>query len=444
MQHIKNMNNIFSFGIRQKLLMILLIVLLTALTLSGWMALDQEKQNTLEEINQRGTDITRFVAKSLSFSVVGYDYHTIQLLLDEITSFDDIGYARVTNQRGNVMGEAGELDQTRHSSLVMFQQVIKLDENIVGYLELGLSTTRTIATLEQKKNTILKREIFIVLLIALGEFIALSFFIIRPVRLMSETMVAGIDTNGRIIEKIPVVSRDEFGQLAESFNHLSERLNSANQQLQSKIELADQQLLETNQQLRKQSEELKIINRDFKKLSITDSLTGLYNRRHFEELLKTEFETARRHAEVNSLIIFDIDLFKNINDTYGHPCGDSILREISSLLSKRMRKTDYLCRLGGEEFVVLCKRADKQSALEIAEEMRRLVEKTTFNCGQVKVRVTISLGVATISPSDSLGDPEIVYKQADKAVYYCKQRGRNMCAHYDNINEELIAGEINA
>jgi len=443
MQHINNMSNIFSFGIRQKLLLILLIVLLTALTLSGWMALDQEKQNTLEEINQRGTDITRFVAKSISYSVVGYDYHTIQLLLDEITSSEEVGYARVTNQKGNVMGEAGQLDSSTHSKLVMFQQIITLDENIVGNLELGLSTARTIASLEEKKNNILKREIFIVLFIALGEFIALSFFIIRPVRIMSETMVSGIDENGRIIDRIPVVSRDEFGQLAESFNNLSQRLNSANLQLQSKIELADQQLLETNKQLRAQSEELKIINKNFKKLSITDSLTGLYNRRHFEELLMTEYETARRHAEVNSLIIFDIDYFKNINDTHGHPCGDSILRKVSALLQKRMRKTDYLCRLGGEEFVVLCKRAGKQSAIDIAEQMRQLVEKTVFDCGHVDVQITISLGVATLLPMDDNDDPDIVYKQADKAVYYCKQHGRNMSAHFDDINEELVAGGSN-
>ncbi len=242
MQKTKIFSPLFSFGIRQKLLLILLIVLLTALTLSGWMALQQEKVNTLEEINQRGSDISRFVAKSLSYSVVGYDYHTIQLLLDEITSSEDVGYARVTNQQGNVMGEAGEREPGLFSTMVMFTQDIKLEDSLIGNLELGLSTAKTIETLEEKKYSIIQREVIIVLLIALGEFIALSIFIIRPVRLMSKTLVSSVDENGHIIEKIPVVSRDEFGQLAESFNTLSERLNVANQQLQSKIELADKQL----------------------------------------------------------------------------------------------------------------------------------------------------------------------------------------------------------
>jgi len=433
MEQVNKLSSIFSLGVRQKLLLILLIVLLTALTLSGWMALQQEKVNTLEEINQRGTDITRFVAKSLSYSVVGYDYHTIQLLLDEITSSEDVGYAKVTNQKGNVMAEAGEKGADLFSLMVLFSQDIKLNEKVVGSLQLGLSTAKTIQELEEKKYSILQREVFVVILIALGEFIALSIFIIRPVRIMSESLVSGIDENGKITEDIPVVSRDEFGHLANSFNYLSSRLNNANHQLQSKIELADQQLLETNRQLRIQSEELKVMNDSFKKLSVTDSLTGLYNRRFFEELLNAEIETTQRYGEVNSLVIFDIDHFKQVNDTYGHPAGDLVLREIARLLNDRMRKTDYLCRLGGEEFVVLCKRADKVAALKIAEEMRKVVEKELFDLGGKTIKITISLGVSTVRPDDNIEEPDLAYRRADKAVYFSKKNGRNMSTHFDDM-----------
>jgi len=433
MQQTKILTPFFSFGIRQKLSLILLVVLLTSLALSGWLALEQEKVNTLQEINQRGSDISRFVAKSLSYSVVGYDYHTIQLLVDEITLSEDISYARVTNQKGSLMAESGTREPDFTSSQVLFTEDIKLNSEVVGKLELGLSTAKTIKNLEEKKYTVLQREVFIVFLIALGEFIALSFFIIRPVRIMSKTLIAGIDENGHIVDKIPVVSRDEFGQLAESFNFLSERLNEVNSKLQSKIELADKQLLETNQQLRIQSEELKAINENFKKLSVTDDLTGLCNRRHFDQLIYSELLTARRHGDFNSLIIFDIDNFKKINDSYGHPCGDSILREIATLLKKRMRKTDFLCRLGGEEFVVLCKRADKESAMMIAEDMRKIVEENSFTFSEWVINITISLGVATLGPEDKLGEPDLAYRQADQAVYYSKKNGRNCSTHFNDI-----------
>ena len=150
LQQTKILTPFFSFGIRQKLSLILLIVLLTALTVSGWMALEQEKVNTLQEINQRGSDISRFVAKSLSYSVVGYDYHTIQLLVDEITLSEDISYARVTNQKGSLMAESGVKETDFASTQVLFTEDIKLNSKVVGKLELGLSTAKTIKNLEEK------------------------------------------------------------------------------------------------------------------------------------------------------------------------------------------------------------------------------------------------------------------------------------------------------
>ena len=160
--------SIFQLGVRQKVMLILLTVLLVALSVSGWMALKQEKLNTLKEINQRGSDISRFVAKSLAFSVVGYDYHTIQLLLDEVTFSDDVGYARVISKKGNVMAESGEIAPGNESTLVSFNQDIKLENDIVGQLVMGLSTQQTIERLESQKYSLFKREAFIILLIAFG------------------------------------------------------------------------------------------------------------------------------------------------------------------------------------------------------------------------------------------------------------------------------------
>jgi len=425
----------FRFGIRQKLLLILLVVLLTALTMSGWLALVQERNNVLHEINQRGTDISRFVAKSLSYSVVGYDYHTIQLLLNEITSARDIDYARVTNAKDKTMGESGRRS-SNSSSMVLFSQDIELESKVIGKLELGLSTSSTIQRLEDQKYTLLKREAIIVIVIALFEFIALSFFIIRPVRLMSESLSKGTDENGRIISTIPVTSSDEFGHLAKSFNHLSEQLNSANVKLNSKIDLADKKLLETNFELRKQSEELRKMSDNFRVMSITDSLTNLYNRRHFEELMNSELDVSKRHGDTNSLIIFDIDHFKSINDTYGHPCGDSVLRDISNMLKVRMRKTDYLCRIGGEEFAVLCKRADKNNATMIAESIRKSIEETTFKFDNNEINITVSLGVSTAGPEDTYDNPDEVYQHADKAVYVSKMQGRNQVTHYNELDDK--------
>jgi len=427
-------SSIFQLGVRQKVMLILLTVLLVALSVSGWMALKQEKLNTLKEINQRGSDISRFVAKSLAFSVVGYDYHTIQLLLDEVTFSDDVGYARVISKKGNVMAESGEIEPGTESTLVSFNQDIKLENDIVGQLVMGLSTQQTIERLEAQKYSLFKREAFIILLIAFGEFLALSYIIIRPVSKMSSSLNNSVDENGKIVGEVPIISNDEFGQLASLFNNLSSQLNDANERLHSKVQYADKKLIENNRQLTKQSDELRDIGENLKKMSVTDELTGLFNRRRFKEIMDTEIELSHRHGDVNSILIIDIDHFKAVNDKYGHPGGDNVLKDIAALFKFKFRKTDTLCRIGGEEFIALCKRADKKAALEIAENLRDAVENTAMRFGDKAINITISIGVATVTGNSSKLDGDNLYRHADIALYHCKDSGRNRVAHYDDLH----------
>ena len=390
----------------------------------------------LQEINQRGMDISRFVAKSLGFSVVGYDYHTIQLLLDEITFSEDIEYAKVTNTKGNTMAESGLIENLNPENVVLFSQDIVVNDTTVGRLTLGLSTLKTIQRLEMQKFSLVAREALIILLIAIGEFLALSYIIIRPVGIIRKSLNDSINEQGLMTSHIPLASQDEFGQLASQFNFLRSQLNDANVALQSKIDIADQQLIETNRQLIKQSDELKLINEKFKHMSITDPLTGLYNRRHFEELMETEIAMSVRYGDPNSLLVLDIDHFKTINDTHGHFGGDIILKEVADLLKKNMRRTDILCRIGGEEFVAFCKRSDKRSAMEIAENLRKCVEKFEFDLGDKKVHITASVGVSSIQEGMKLGNKEELFMQADIALYNSKRTGRNKISHYTDISPE--------
>lgn len=437
-----NFLSIFRLGVRQKVLLVLLTVLLAALTVSSWFALQEEERDTLQEINQRGTDISRFVAKALAYSVVGYDYHTLQLLLDEIALSEDVGYAKVTNAKGAMMAEAGSLETVDSTSLVTFHQDISLEDEVVGSLTLALSTAHTIQRLESQKYSLVKREAFIIIMIALGEFFALSFIIIRPVSIISRTLTEGVDENGQIVGPVPITSKDEFGQLAKQFNYLGAQLNMANLRLQSRIDAADEQLIETNRQLMHQSEELRNINDEFKKLSVTDPLTGLYNRRRFEELMATEMEMSLRHGDTNSLLIIDVDHFKKVNDTYGHPGGDRVLEQIAKVLQGKLRKTDILCRIGGEEFVALCKRATKPAAIDIGEKLRQAIEELRVTFGKNVINVTISVGIATVNDGNIDHTADNLYRQADIAVYKSKETGRNNVTHYDDIIETNTTQDV--
>ena len=432
---LKSRESLLAIGVRQKVIFILLTVLLTALSLSAWLTLDEQETELLQQVQQRGTDISRFAAKSLAFSVVGYDYHGIQLIIEEITQSEDVGFAQVLSSRGNVMAVAGERGDGTNG-LVMFEQDIELENENLGKLVLGLSTRKTVEYLEQQKNNQLIREAMIILLIAIGEFLALSYIIIRPVCSMTSTMQDGIDEQGQIVKKLPIFSRDEFGRMAGVFNNLSDKLNHANNLLRTRIKSADEELIKTNNRLVAQSKELEKINAEFKKLSITDELTGIYNRRHFEELMKSHVEVTKRYGDPISLLLIDIDHFKKINDSYGHPCGDQVLVEISEILKADLRKSDTLCRIGGEEFAVLCQHADTVAALDTAEKLRVAVESKQIDCDGTIVQCTISVGISSMQEKDTEYDQYEMYRQSDIAVYYAKRTGRNRVIHYDHMEPE--------
>lgn len=158
----------------------------------------------------------------------------------------------------------------------------------------------------------------------------------------------------------------------------------------------------------------------FEILAITDKLTKLYNRHKFYEIAGNEIERAKRYKRPLSLIIFDIDHFKKINDTYGHDVGDYVLQELAKLIKKHIRKQDFAFRWGGEEFIILLPETNAQGAMKLAEKLRHIIETHKFK----KVgRVTISLGVTEYSSGDK--DIDEVVKRADNALYLSKKNGRN-------------------
>lgn len=155
------------------------------------------------------------------------------------------------------------------------------------------------------------------------------------------------------------------------------------------------------------------------KNAITDRLTGALNRMAIETIMNAEYERAKRNKKPISIILFDIDFFKKINDTYGHNAGDYVLKKIVEIVKKNIRKSDYLIRWGGEEFLILLPETDIESAIKVAEKLRTLVENYQFkDIG----KVTISLGVAQIKTGEKL---DHAIKRADEALYLAKNRGRN-------------------
>jgi two-component system cell cycle response regulator len=164
-----------------------------------------------------------------------------------------------------------------------------------------------------------------------------------------------------------------------------------------------------------------------KNLSIRDGLTDLFNHRHSIELVANEFGRVGRYAGGVSLLMVDIDHFKNINDAHGHQAGDAVLKEVARVLKDNLRHVDALGRYGGEEFIAILPHTVREEALQTAERLRKGIDDHVFRVGDRELRTTISVGVACF-PSDTVDSPNGLVREADKALYKAKQAGRNRVA----------------
>ncbi|MDP8217677.1 MAG: GGDEF domain-containing protein [Candidatus Theseobacter exili] len=155
-----------------------------------------------------------------------------------------------------------------------------------------------------------------------------------------------------------------------------------------------------------------------------DGLTGVYTNRHFMEIMKMSVSRSKRHQRSLSVLMLDLDLFKNINDTYGHQAGDYVLKETASIVIKNLREEDLFARYGGEEFILLLPDTILNNAILVAEKIRRIIDLNQYIYNGKEMEVTVSIGVASLEQKDNSSK---LIERADKALYLAKNNGRNRC-----------------
>jgi diguanylate cyclase (GGDEF)-like protein len=211
-----------------------------------------------------------------------------------------------------------------------------------------------------------------------------------------------------------------------TFDDITERCNYEH--------MAQKQLDELNdlyQQLERRQEELAEINRTLAAQATVDGLTGLKNHRKLREDLAVQYHQSIRYHVPLSVILLDVDYFKRYNDTYGHPAGDMVLKQIAQVLQDAARRTDCVARYGGEEFAIILPHTDYEGACALAERFRALIEQAPWS----KRAVTISMGISTLWPGTQ-SDQQLI-DEADKALYHSKRWGRNRITHFSDCVEKL-------
>lgn len=201
-----------------------------------------------------------------------------------------------------------------------------------------------------------------------------------------------------------------------------------------------EELLRNLRQLEEKNRALTLLNESLRIQSTTDPLTGLFNRREFVNRIRGEWGRFKRYTRPLSLIMLDIDHFKAVNDTYGHECGDTVLRELGMLILRNKRGHDLCCRYGGEEFVVLLMETTLNTAFHVAEGLRMQVAEHAFRYGETLLDVNVSIGVSGAMEQDP-EDVDSFIKLADQAMYHAKGTGRNRTVVVDPADPERALRE---
>ena len=223
----------------------------------------------------------------------------------------------------------------------------------------------------------------------------------------------GQEINQQATETFPIFDIDfkdqsEYTQLLETAKN--ELINLSNSLIN---ELLDQR--QENSLLRQQV--------------VRDSMTNLFNHKHFRELFEQELSRSERYSNPLSLIFSDIDRFKSINDTYGHLAGDHVIKAIAGLLKKELRESDHIARYGGEEFAIILPETEKEGAIRVAERLRKAISSFTFSYDGQYIQATMSFGIVSNDLSRKISLDEMI-RWADSALYKAKEKGRDCCCTY--------------
>ena len=208
----------------------------------------------------------------------------------------------------------------------------------------------------------------------------------------------------------------------------SQMLQEANAEL-GKLNLSYEYLVIELKQAKatadKLAHDLQAANAKLRGMAFRDGLTGLYNHRYFQECMDKEISQAMRYQRPLALIMMDLDHFKRINDDHGHPAGDAVLETISATIQQTVRRSDTVCRYGGEEFSIVLPETTLKGAVILAERLRKIVDQLVIPVNQVDIHTTVSVGLTTWEPGSATTNKDAIIDAADRALYKSKNNGRN-------------------
>jgi diguanylate cyclase (GGDEF)-like protein len=437
------------FGLQFRTTLLLTCVVLAATGLTGVLYLRISTQFALEESKHHARHMAGALASAAADAVERRERQSLLSLAEDIVRTADMPYVMFTDQTGDVLacarrgtgnlaplvlgnGRAGAAEPGSGPQLVEedgqrpridvvypITKMINLgtdheSSETIGYVHLGLGLMATEARMHEVVRSMIGLAVGITLLmVPLGYEVVRH--LARPINRLSEavrTFAAG-DHEMRV----PVSRRDEIGDLGRAFNFMADELTSSHLQLVELNAELEQRVLERTTALADANERLQ-------DMAVRDSLTGLYNRRHFSELLERLFAEALRYGTDITCMMLDLDDFKRVNDSLGHPMGDQLLQLAARVIRASVRESDVAVRFGGDEFVVLLPRTSPAEARASAERVLTQFRVALMQEFPEASITSFSIGLASREQDHPAEAMELV-NLADEALYLAKAGGKN-------------------
>ena len=367
-------------------------------------------------------------------------YHPdLKKWLTDTHNITELGFKKMDPRTYKVEKAKFEVLEDKESYLINYRYDSNYDFGLIS-CQPKSEIDELISSATQASIAILIISILIILIIAGWMFYMLGVPLNKLIQHIKLITDGNLDIN-----EFSVGSRnDEIGQLGNAFNTMHNTIKRQIGELNAHRDMLEQEV-------RERTKDLELANQKLDLISKTDELTGLPNRRDMNETIANEVGRVQRTHKPFCFIFIDIDHFKNINDTYGHACGDLILKSVAQTVRTLLRKYDVFARYGGEEFLTLLPETDLEGAAVVAERFRKKIEQMTVRYADFTIKVTITLGVSRYD--ERLGADRSI-QMADKALYRGKESGRNQVivwepewvteADYEAAAIELAAQKKNA
>ncbi len=264
-----------------------------------------------------------------------------------------------------------------------------------------------------------------------------DFFLAKPVREAELLQALEELWSLRKLERERDALHEQNVRMVAGLEQLNAELEARVRGRTRELSAANRKLKRALQDIEHRNQALLLLNESLEIQATRDPLTGLFNRREFNNRLRLEWARYKRHKRPLSLVMLDIDLFKNVNDSYGHECGDIVLHNLARVMGGQQRRQDILCRFGGEEFMIVLPETPLDAAFGVAESLRNRVAAHPFRCGRARPRVRISLGVAGAVEQNPRNEDDFI-KLADLALYEAKGAGRDRSVIVDARRRGVI------